>query len=88
MIGFQKYFLSQEVKISNVPADIYKKPVYNQTRMWADAQRNGRPAEYRWCPLQKFQRLRAYVSARYGHFELFLQLLAYLLGIEIIAVIS
>jgi len=30
MIGFQKYFLSQEVKISNVPADIYKKPVYNQ----------------------------------------------------------
>jgi len=54
MIGFQKYFLSQEVKISNVPADIYKKPVYNQTRMWADAQRNGRPAEYRWCPLQKF----------------------------------
>ena len=21
------------------------------TRMWADAQRDGRPAEYRWCPL-------------------------------------
>jgi len=22
-----------------------------QTRMWANAQRDGRPAEYRWCPL-------------------------------------
>jgi len=22
-----------------------------QTRMWADAQRDGRPAEYRWRPL-------------------------------------
>ena len=21
------------------------------TRMWANAQRDGRPAEYRWCPL-------------------------------------
>jgi len=24
------------------------------TRMWADAQRDGRPAEYRWRPLLKF----------------------------------
>ena len=23
--------------------------------MWADAQRDGRPAEYRWRPLQKFR---------------------------------
>jgi len=23
----------------------------NNTRMWADAQRDGRPAEYRWRPL-------------------------------------
>ena len=23
----------------------------NATRMWANAQRDGRPAEYRWCPL-------------------------------------
>jgi len=22
-----------------------------QTRMWADVERDGRPAEYRWCPL-------------------------------------
>ena len=22
-----------------------------RTRMWANAQRDGRPAEYRWCPL-------------------------------------
>jgi len=25
------------------------------TRMWADAQRDGRPAEYRWRPLRKFR---------------------------------
>ena len=25
--------------------------VYRLTRMWADAQRDGRPAEYRWRPL-------------------------------------
>jgi len=24
---------------------------YQQTRMWANAQRDGRPAEYRWRPL-------------------------------------
>jgi len=23
----------------------------DRTRMWANAQRDGRPAEYRWCPL-------------------------------------
>jgi len=23
--------------------------------MWADVQRDGRPAEYRWCPLRKFR---------------------------------
>jgi len=23
----------------------------NTTRMWANAQRDGRPAEYRWCSL-------------------------------------
>jgi len=27
---------------------------YIKTRMWANAQRDGRPAEYRWCPLKKF----------------------------------
>jgi len=24
---------------------------YCKTRTWANAQRDGRPAEYRWCPL-------------------------------------
>ena len=24
-----------------------------ELEMWANAQRNGRPAEYRWCPLFK-----------------------------------
>jgi len=26
---------------------------YKMTRMWDDAQRDGRPAEYRWHPLYK-----------------------------------
>jgi len=26
-----------------------------KTRMWADAQRDGGPAEYRWRPLRKFR---------------------------------
>jgi len=25
--------------------------MYNRTRMWANAQLDGRPAEHRWCPL-------------------------------------
>ena len=29
--------------------------VYEETRMLADAQRDGRPAEYRWRPLRKFR---------------------------------
>jgi len=29
--------------------EIYKE--HNTTRMWANAQRDGRPAEYRWRPL-------------------------------------
>jgi len=28
--------------------------VGEETRMWANAQRDGRPAEYRWCPQRKF----------------------------------
>ena len=28
-----------------------KKNFENQTRMWANAKRDGRPAEYRWRPL-------------------------------------
>ena len=31
------------------------------TRMWANAQRDGRPAEYRWRPLRKF---RNFISSR------------------------
>jgi len=30
---------------------IYEAPKYTKTRMWANAQRDGCPAEYRWCPL-------------------------------------
>jgi len=29
----------------------YKNGKYNVTGMWANAQRDGRPAEYRWRPL-------------------------------------
>jgi len=30
------------------------KEVDKKTKTWADAQHHGRPAEYRWRPLQKF----------------------------------
>ena len=30
---------------------IIKKVEESRTRMWANAQRDGRPAEYRWHPL-------------------------------------
>jgi len=30
---------------------LYNKSTTEQTRMWANAQRDGRPAEYRWRPL-------------------------------------
>jgi len=37
--------------ISNVQTDahVYERP--NQLEMWANAQRDGRPVEYRWRPL-------------------------------------
>jgi len=31
--------------------DVIGKPEIHNTRMWANAQRDGRPAEYRWRPL-------------------------------------
>jgi len=34
---------------------VSKIQIQNQTRMWVDAQRDGRPAEYRWRPLRKFR---------------------------------
>ena len=32
-----------------------KRKELKQLEMWADAQRDGRPAEYRWRPLRKFR---------------------------------
>jgi len=32
-------------------AKICTKNIYRNTRMWANAQRDGRPAEHRWRPL-------------------------------------
>ena len=32
--------------------------------MWADAQRDGRPAEYSWRPLRKFHNSIAYIPRR------------------------
>jgi len=32
-----------------------QKKMNNMTRMWADAQRDGRPAEHRWRTLRKFR---------------------------------
>jgi len=34
---------------------IYRTEAKNRTRMWADAQRDVRPAEYLWRPLRKFR---------------------------------
>jgi len=31
---------------------------YGETRMWANAQRDGRPTEYRWRPL--------FIAAKFG----------------------
>jgi len=33
-----------------------------QTRMWADAQRDGSPAEYRWHPLFNRQRRKVWLT--------------------------
>jgi len=34
--------------------------------MWADAQRDGRPAEYRWCHLQKFRNSMPCTTPQFG----------------------
>jgi len=39
-------------RVPNTGCSDWKGPVINEvTRMWANAQRDGRPAEYRWRPL-------------------------------------
>ena len=38
----------------NVEIHVFRNPLYTKqyvTRLWANAQRDGRPAEYRWRPL-------------------------------------
>jgi len=37
-----------------------------KTRIWADAQRDGRSAEYRWRPLQKFRNSIPCTSPQFG----------------------
>jgi len=39
----------ESAAISSLSTRMWVKHV--ETRMWADAQRDGRPAEYRWRPL-------------------------------------
>jgi len=39
------------VKLPSQLPDKSSDEVYLQTRMWANAQRDGRPAEHRWRPL-------------------------------------
>jgi len=34
-----------------VPYKTHRRDELQRTRMWANAQRDGRPAEYRWRPL-------------------------------------
>ena len=40
------YFTHIEVQVS-----VFLSNKWYKTRMWANAQRDGRPSEYRWCPL-------------------------------------
>jgi len=55
----QKFTVSRSVisylesmELTDVSIDaIVALPKQKQTRMWANAQRDGRPAEYRWRPL-------------------------------------
>jgi len=37
--------------VQSATAEIRRGKNINRTRMWADVQRDGRPAEYRWRPL-------------------------------------
>jgi len=39
------------VDIQSPTADIKREKKKRKTRMWANAQRDGRPAEHRWRPL-------------------------------------
>jgi len=55
------------VNAHNIPAqqNTYLTLPYLTTRMWADAQRDRRPVEYRWRPLRKFSHS-VYHAAKFG----------------------
>jgi len=46
---------SATAEISRGKKEEERKKETGQSRMWADAQRDGRPAKYRWRPLRKFR---------------------------------
>ena len=41
--------------------------MYLKTRMWADVQRDGRPAEHRWCPLLNVAKFGTLADAFYSN---------------------
>ena len=43
-----------DYNLSNNMEEKKNRKIQSKTRMWADAQRDGRPAEYRWHRLRKF----------------------------------
>ena len=46
------YKVSWSLQVRTFVVNIsYNSCISESTRMWADAQRDGRPAEYRWRPL-------------------------------------
>ena len=49
MLNFKKYGLSSNIKHKIQSVSTHEKQM--QLEMWANAQRDGRPAEHRWCPM-------------------------------------
>jgi len=39
------------LKVTHDLIKVARFDIYRKLEMWANAQRGGRPAEYRWCPL-------------------------------------
>jgi len=45
------FLVSQVIVWTQTELTDFSTPTTVETRMWANDQRDGRPAEYRWCPL-------------------------------------
>jgi len=45
------HILHNDIKSHTTKRNYMKPIIICSTRMWANAERDGRPAEHRWCPL-------------------------------------